>query len=543
MALKGYFIQATFEDGTEVSAYAAYDGTWYYFYTDRRFRFTLTSAGAVDIQQYQPIGSNMAWYDINIITAVSVEQFDPDNSGGGGAVPEDVYTKEEVNQLIAAAVQEVEKQIPDLVAQAVQAALDGLDDRYVLKAGDTMTGALTINENGERTTINGHQIYMYSADNVNTVFIYSSNNAGVVSLRNNNRESSNLYANAFDMYSGEQYYLRTAKTTGSYGNGFQITLGSGVTNGATMTLSASQNDTQINLAQGGANGYLQVVDNAARLVVRDNSGNNTWYQPTQISAWTNGGTSQSLITPGVDAISFNKTIQVPAGSSFLVSGACRYAGSYINRYGGTLDLQFNDTRYITFMRGQLGNGARMQLANESGNTVTEVIAEGIISSVQFSIRSTNNIAIRSDLVRMETLDGYTYVYLSESGGTPSIQFGDFSQTTVRPEVNIIAAGMYITTSRLFNLDGGSGRVVIKDTSNQSMPISYNYSQTIVYNLSNASAPSGTVINVYSLGVIDAINDVINMIQDRLGTNFSVSASAGQLAGGGQTRGGGAGRGY
>ena len=64
--------------------------------------------------------------------------------GGTGPVPEDVYTKEEVDQLIAAAVEEVEAQIPDLVAQAVQEAIGGLDDRYVLKAGDTMTGQLKL---------------------------------------------------------------------------------------------------------------------------------------------------------------------------------------------------------------------------------------------------------------------------------------------------------------------------------------------------------------------------------------------------------------
>lgn len=496
MALKGYFIQATFEDGTEVSAYAAYDGTWYYFYTDRRFRFTLTSTGAVDIQQYQPIGSNMAWYDIDIITAVSVEQFDPDNSGGGGTIPEDVYTKEEVQQLIAEAVAEVEAQIPDLVAQAVQDALDGLDDRYVLKTGDTMTGALTINEDGERTTINGHQIYMYSTDGVNTVYIYSSNNAGAVSLRNNNGESSNLYANAFDMYSGEQYYLRTAKTTGSYGSGFQITLGSGVTNGATITLSASQNDTQINLAQGGANGYLQVVDNAARLVVRDSSGNNTWYQPTQISAWTNGGTSQSLITPGADAISFNKTVQVPSSASFLVSGACRYAGSVINRYGEYLDLLFNDASVLAFgSSGQINvNTANLTFYFPTGGGRRTFLNPG---SIQIA-------------------NGYsgTYNTTTINAATGEISNNNIATTIRSDKQTIIGDRQHTTTFR-----------------DQSWAVTLNGIMT--YQVPN---------QYYTVYMMTAINTVINNIQDTIGTNYSAVIPQ-FTTNGGSTRGGGAGRGY
>lgn len=319
MALKGYFIQATFEDGTEVSAYAAYDGTWYYFYTDRRFRFTLTSAGAVDIQQYQPIGSNMAWYDIDIITAVSVEQFDPDNSGGGtGPVPEDVYTKEEVNQLIVAAVEEVESQIPDLVAQAVQEALDGLDGRYVLKAGDTMTGSLRVqNAAGQYSVLAATECTVFGTNN--NVFMNPRTGFGVTT-------SSGQYKGRLDQ---DGYYRcnpagdSSARVVVNY-------------NGATW-YQANKVVTNI---------YYS--NNQGNVIVYDSNGNNTWYMPTQISAWTNGGTSQSLITAGEDVISFNKAIQVPESGSFLIAGKMRLQAEGLNSYSTRIRFAIKDLNRVTF---------------------------------------------------------------------------------------------------------------------------------------------------------------------------------------------------
>lgn len=363
MALKGYFIQATFEDGTEVSAYAAYDGTWYYFYTDRRFRFTLTNTGAVDIQQYQPIGSNMAWYDINIITAVSVEQFDPDNSGGGGAIPDDVYTKEEVQQLIAAAVEEVESQIPDLVAQAVQEALEGLDDRYVRKTGDTMTGTLRVqNATGQYSVLAATECTVFGTDN--NVFMNPKTGFGVTT-------SSGQYKGRLDQdgyyqcnpagdssarvvvnYNGATWYQANKVVTNIYYSN----------NHGTINLRDTQSDdtyflvgsTQLNMyVNNGLRAQIRASENDGNFIAYDSSGNNTWYMPAQISAWTSGGTSQSLITPGADTISFNKTVQVPSSASFLVSGACRYAGTYMNRYGDYWDMQFNDYSSFGWTTGQL----------------------------------------------------------------------------------------------------------------------------------------------------------------------------------------------
>ena len=625
MALKGYFIQATFEDGTEVSAYAAYDGTWYYFYTDRRFRFTLTSTGAVDIQQYQPIGSNMAWYDIDIITAVSVEQFDPDNSGGGGTIPDDVYTKEEVQQLIAEAVAEVEAQIPDLVAQAVQEAIGGLDDRYVLKAGDTMTGSLRVqNTAGRYSVLSATSCTVFGEEN--NVFMNPSTGFGVTT-------ASGQYKGRLDQegyyrcnpagdssvrvivnYNGATWYQNNKVVTNIYYSN----------NHGTINLRDTQSDdtyflvgsTQINMyVNNSLRAQIRTSENDGNFIAYDDDGNNTWYMPAQISAWTGGGTSQSLITPGADVISFNKAIQVPAGSSFLVSGQCRYGGGFVNCYGRSYSVQFNDTTYgtlsalntLTFssnydvaiyrnagsgkVRGMLVTSSDILLQIAAGSTwVSDIInssgatdflqvrqitfkdsggnSVGTIVGNPGSISMTSNNLQFTDSSNSTTLS-YIMDNLGDGGGgsggierVHQITFvdsdGNVSGTIYGNAPNSLAMTGGGCT---FRLDGGSfwmttsgvtsglsGQIFIRDELVQGK-LANIYTQYaalpayITSMLSDNVSPSGTTINIYSLGVIDAINDVINMIQDNIGTNFSVSASSGQLANGGQTRGGGAGRGY
>lgn len=625
MALKGYFIQATFEDGTEVSAYAAYDGTWYYFYTDRRFRFTLTSTGAVDIQQYQPIGSNMAWYDIDIITAVSVEQFDPDNSGGGGGtIPEDVYTKEEVQQLIAEAVAEVEAQIPDLVAQAVQNALDGLDDRYVLKTGDTMTGTLRVqNAAGRYSVLAATECTVFGEEN--NVFMNPATGFGVTT-------SGGQYKGRLDQDgyyrcnppgdSTQRVVMNYTGVTFSYKNNYWAWLRRSNekayftvrSDNATNYSQWCSEDFVIN-RNGGNKIWIRTTDDEGDFIAYDSSGNNTWYAPMQISAWTNGGTSQSLITPGADVISFNKAIQVPAGSSFLVSGQCRYGGSFINCYSSSYAVQFNDTTYgslsalntLTFssnydlaiyrnaggknVRGMLVTSSDILLQIAAGSTwVSDIInssgatdflqvrqitfKDSSGNSVGTIVGNPGSISMTSNKLQFtDSSNSTTLSYIMDNlggggGGSGSIErvhqitFVD-SDGNVSGTIYGNAANSLTMTGGgcTFRLDGGSfwmttsgvtsglsGQIFIRDKLVQGK-LANIYTQYaalpayITSMLSDNATPSGTTINIYSLGVIDAINDVINMIQDNIGTNFSVSASSGQLANGGQTRGGGAGRGY
>lgn len=510
MALKGYFIQATFEDGTEVSAYAAYDGTWYYFYTDRRFRFTLTSAGAVDIQQYQPIGSNMAWYDIDIITAVSVEQFDPDNSGGGtGPVPEDVYTKEEVNQLIAEAVEEVESQVPDLVAQAVQEALDGLDDRYVLKTGDTMTGSLRVqNAAGQYSVLAATECTVYGT--VNNVFMNPRTGFGVTT-------SSGQYKGRLDQdgyyrcnpagdssarvvvnYNGATWYQNNKVVTNIYYSN----------NHGTINLRDTQSDdtyflvgsTQLNMyVNNSLRAQIRTSENDGNFITYDDDGNNTWYMPAQISAWTNGGTSQSLITPGADVISFNKAIQVPAGSSFLVSGQCRYGGSFINRYGNSYSVEFNDTTYGTL--------SALNTLTFSSNYDVAIYRNAGSGNVR------GMLVTNSDIL-LQIAAGSTWVsdIINSSGATDFLQV---RQITFK-DSNGNNVGTIVGNPGSISMT--SNNLQFTDRSN-STTLSY-----IMSNLGGGGSGGGDIANVTQINIVDESGTLIGTIRGSTGNGLQISSA-------------------
>ena len=509
MALKGYFIQATFEDGTEVSAYAAYDGTWYYFYTDRRFRFTLTSAGAVDIQQYQPIGSNMAWYDIDIITAVGVEQFDPDNSGGGGTVPEDVYTKEEVQQLIAEAVAEVEAQIPDLVAQAVQEALDGLDDRYVRKTGDTMTGSLRVqNAAGQYSVLAATECTVYGTDN--NVFMNPRTGLGVTT-------SSGQYKGRLDQ---DGYYRcnpagdSSARVVVNYNSATWYQNNKVVTNiyysnnHGTINLRDTQSDdtyflvgsTQLSMyVNNSLRAQIRTSENDGNFITYDDDGNNTWYMPAQISAWTNGGTSQSLITPRADVISFNKAIQVPAGSSFLVSGQCRYGGSFINRYGNSYSVEFNDTTYGTL--------SALNTLTFSSNYDVAIYRNAGSGNVR------GMLVTNSDIL-LQIAAGSTWVsdIINSSGATDFLQV---RQITFK-DSNGNNVGTIVGNPGSISMT--SNNLQFTDRSN-STTLSY-----IMSNLGGGGSGGGDIANVTQINIVDESGTLIGTIRGSTGNGLQISSA-------------------
>lgn len=108
-------IKVTFDSGGifegVANTFTLNDAVTYYFSFDRDYRVTLTASGDIDTQEYR---NNGAWYTIDIITAVTVS----DITGGGGDV-----TKDWVN------------------------------DNFVKKSGDTMTGPLNFvnSVTGKRT--------------------------------------------------------------------------------------------------------------------------------------------------------------------------------------------------------------------------------------------------------------------------------------------------------------------------------------------------------------------------------------------------------
>lgn len=160
-------ITVTFEDGGVfegfANTYTLNNEVTYYFSFDRDYRVQLTD-DAITLQEYRNAG---AWYPIDIITGFAVTEI----SGTGGDV-----TKEWVNQ------------------------------NFVKKAGDTMTGALRFNfGDGELVYIgqsattkrglinfNGN-MYFKNQENKTIVSIASSTNATINLFQASNGYNSNIY--------------------------------------------------------------------------------------------------------------------------------------------------------------------------------------------------------------------------------------------------------------------------------------------------------------------------------------------------------------
>lgn len=138
-------ITVTFSDGGIFNGFAnsyTKDGiTTYYFEFDKKYRVQLNALNSITLQQYQ--NTNGAWYNINIISNVSISQI---QGGGTGDVTkqyleENYYSKTES------------------------------DDRYVNKTGDTMTGTLYFNTDNSQSYINGSTLNFYKGNDTSTILL------------------------------------------------------------------------------------------------------------------------------------------------------------------------------------------------------------------------------------------------------------------------------------------------------------------------------------------------------------------------------------
>ena len=161
-------ITVTFEDGGVfegfANTYTLNNEVTYYFSFDRDYRVQLTN-DAITLQEYRNAG---AWYPIDIITAFAVTEI---SGTGGGDV-----TKEWVNQ------------------------------NFVKKAGDTMTGGLRFNfGNGEMIAIGEHStkkrgliilngdMHFRNQENKTIISVASSTNATINLYKSSNNVLSNIY--------------------------------------------------------------------------------------------------------------------------------------------------------------------------------------------------------------------------------------------------------------------------------------------------------------------------------------------------------------
>ena len=513
MAMPGYFIEVTFIDGSVVTTYATVIGEWYYFYSDKRYRFTRGRGTNVLLQQYQPIGTNMAWYDINIIKSVDVQQFDP-STAGSGATPEDVYTKEEVDTLIDNAVNQIMANIDEIVAEKVNEAISsGLgenyytkqetDGRYVKKSGDTMTGQLVIAYGSAKAYYNPDGFDTYVDDELQ--------------FRLFNTGSGPKFEMHYQEFSVimQPWYINVNNSGG--------------------TTEMSSNSFNVKKQDGKIVARMFNNNDSGAICVYDTSGNNNWVEPTQISDWVNGGTIQRTIVFGSNAVSFNTTVQVPSYESFLVSGEARYAGSYVNRYGTLFDLKFNDNECAEFRYSGNGQNNVLVFIDNSQGTYAAYGATNLSGRGGYTIGAYDrDINILGD-----------HVLINSDSNATLKQKNTGSYVQVAEGIGLIAP----TANPLNEIDVFDR--IVNRTGRQYCSLA----KYISICLSDNSTPSESVIELASLpDTLNALNYVINGIQDRVeelqvrtGTpqncDYSKAIPVRILAGGGSTRGGGAGRHY
>lgn len=496
MAMPGYFIEVAFTDGSIVTTYATVIGEWYYFYSDKRYRFTRGTGTNVLLQQYQPIGTNMAWYDINIIQSVDVQQFDP-STAGGGAATDDVYTKEEVDTLIENAVSQIMSNIDEIVAQKVNEAISsGLgenyytkqetDNRYVKKTGDTMSGQLIIAYGSGKCYYSPDGFDSYINDVLN-VRLYNSSNGP-----------------SFELHNGNDACISNA-------------------NGVTIS---SNNSPKVRVFNN---------NNSGAICVYDGVGNNNWLEPSQISAWVNGGTVQRRIIFGQLAYNFDTTIQVPQYGSFLVASGTRYGNGVINNYGSFLSFKSNDNSYMQLR--YFGNGQNNQLVflDNSQTVYACYNAQSLTTVDGYTIGSyERNVNIYGNNITIDTQSSAT---MRQKNTSCYIQIAQ-------------GIGLIAPPSQATNEINVYDRVVNR-TGRQFCSLA----KYVSLCLSDNSTPSDSVIELASLpDTLSAINYVLNGIQDKVeelqvrtgatqSCDYSKAIPVRILAGGGTTRGGGAGRNY
>lgn len=174
-------IKVTFEDGGVYEGFAntyTLDNTiTYYFSFDRDYRVQLTN-NAITLQEYRNAG---AWYPIDIITAFEVSEI----SGGSGS--------------------------GDVTKEWVQ-------DNFVLKSGDTMTGALKFDfgngvvfriepdSTAKRVDVTGNGGFYWENDNKKRTFsILASTDIATMNFYNVNNKYSRIWFRDYEFGSSGNY--------------------------------------------------------------------------------------------------------------------------------------------------------------------------------------------------------------------------------------------------------------------------------------------------------------------------------------------------
>lgn len=201
-------ITVTFENGGvfngSANSFTLDNLITYYFTIDKNYRVQVNAnTMAIELQEYQ--NTNGAWYGINIITAVSVQEAQGDVTKE--YLEEHYYNKTEVDSKISSIPgSDVTKAWIDqnyyskvqidqrLTAYWSKTEADG---RYVRKAGDTMTGPLIItNSEGYKAAFEANSWTIYNTEGTATLNLYNNNvnlyNSGGVYIKQGSTGSASI---------------------------------------------------------------------------------------------------------------------------------------------------------------------------------------------------------------------------------------------------------------------------------------------------------------------------------------------------------------
>ena len=180
-------ITVTFENGGvfngSANSFTLNNLITYYFTIDKNYRVQVNAnTMAIEMQEYQ--NTNGAWYGIDIITAVSVQEVQGGGSGGGDVtkeyLEENYYSKVQIDQITERFYNK-----------------DETDERYVRKTGDTMTGPLNItNSEGYTAIFQANSWFIINPENAVLLNLFNNNinvyNSGGVYIRQGSTGSSSL---------------------------------------------------------------------------------------------------------------------------------------------------------------------------------------------------------------------------------------------------------------------------------------------------------------------------------------------------------------
>lgn len=228
-------ITVTFENGGvfngSANSFTLDNLITYYFTIDKNYRVQINAdTMAIELQEYQ--NTNGAWYGIDIITAVSVQ--DAQGEVTKAYLEANYYNKAEVDSKISAipssdVTKEYLEQNYYSKAQIEQIVgryytKDETDQRYVRKAGDTMTGPLIItNSEGYKAQFEANSWTIYNTEGAATLNLYNNNvnlyNSGGVYIKQGSTGSASIIrmtVNGFYIYDPDGEWVGSLAQENNY---------------------------------------------------------------------------------------------------------------------------------------------------------------------------------------------------------------------------------------------------------------------------------------------------------------------------------------